>query len=291
MNTDLFLIARKDFEDAVRSRMLWSLMGLLVLVMVLAYYVEAQINDGTATDSLLLLGQLLQIIVPMSALLIGYMAVIQERRSGSIKILLGLPPTRRDVMFGKFLGRTGVVGVGIIVSFCVAAVLSVALFGSVPIPELMAMTGITLLLGLAFVGFAIGVSASVSTRGRAMAISIGLYLLFVAFWPLLTGGVHHLLYGNGPGIETEAWYLGYNRLNPLQAYADAASAYLGGSVMDFSFVYGLRSPDARAMTAAERITGDVSLYLHDWFALVILGVWAIVPVVLGYRRFRSTDLG
>ncbi|WP_276255219.1 ABC transporter permease subunit [Halomontanus rarus] len=291
MNAELLLVARKDFEDAVRSKMLWSLMGLLVLVMTLVYYVEAQVNDSTAVDSLLFLGQLLQIVVPVSALLVGYMAVVRERQSGSIKFLLGLPPTRRDVIFGKLIGRAGVIGLGIIASFGVAIVLSMVLFGSIPTAKLGAMAGLTVLLGLAFVGFSVGVSASVSTRGRAMALAIGLYLVFIAFWPLLTGGLYHLLYSEGPGVESEAWYLLYNRLNPLQAYADAASASLGGAVADFSFVYGIRDPDARAMTAAERVGGDVPFYLQDWFAIVILALWATVPVALGYLRFRSIDLG
>jgi ABC-2 type transport system permease protein len=226
MNAELLLIARKDFEDAVRSQMLWGLMGLLVLVMVLVYYVEAQINNGTATSSLVFLGQLLQIIIPVTSLLVGYMAIIGERQSGSMKILLGLPPTRQDVIFGKLVGRAGVIGVGVVTSFIVAIVLSVGLFGSLPITELAAMTGLTVLLGLAFVGFSVGVSASVSTRRRAMSIAIGLYLLLIAFWPLLTAGLYRLLNGEGPGVKVEAWYLLFDillRVNTEESQAVGVS--------------------------------------------------------------------
>ncbi|MFB9809145.1 hypothetical protein ACFFQF_30455 [Haladaptatus pallidirubidus] len=38
------------------------------------------------------------------------------------------------------------------------------------------------------------------------------------------------------------------------------------------------------------VTGDAPFYLEGWFALVILFVWLLLPVSLGYLRFRSVDL-
>lgn len=37
--------------------------------------------------------------------------------------------------------------------------------------------------------------------------------------------------------------------------------------------------------------GEVPFYLKDWFAVVVLVACGLLPVVLGYRRFRGPDLG
>jgi len=135
----------------------------------------------------------------------GYMAVVGERRSGSIKILLGLPPNRADVVFGKLLGRMGVVGL------------------------------------------AVGVSASVSTRGKSMAIVVGLYMVFVALWELLTAGPYYLIYDEPVPVEAETWYLVLEQFNPIFAYSNLSTSVLENSVYPFRFQYGLQEMQAAGM--------------------------------------------
>lgn len=43
-----------------------------------------------------------------------YGAILHERNSGSIRFLLGLPNSRRDIVVGKFLGRSGTVAVPLV---------------------------------------------------------------------------------------------------------------------------------------------------------------------------------
>jgi ABC-2 type transport system permease protein len=44
------------------------------------------------------------------------------------------------------------------------------------------------------------------------------------------------------------------------------------------------------LMVSNRIAGDVPFYLTEWFAAVILLVWIIVPIAIGYRRFERADL-
>ncbi len=91
------------------------------------------VDDASASEVLGFLGFPLQTLVPIAALITGYMAVVGERRSGSIKLLLGLPPNRADVVFGKLLGRATVIGTAIALAFVTALVLSSIFFGAVPL--------------------------------------------------------------------------------------------------------------------------------------------------------------
>ncbi|WP_254762320.1 ABC transporter permease [Natrinema marinum] len=291
MTSHITTVARKEFDDAGRSKLLWSLIGLLVGLVVIGYVaIWYSVDDVTAAEVLSFLGTPLQVILPVAALIAGYMAVVGERRSGSVKLLLGLPPNRTDVVFGKLLGRMGVVGVAVGLAFLTSLVLGALFFGSVPFVDWLGFAAVSVLFGTTFVGLAVGVSAGVSTRGKSMAIVVGLYMIFVALWELLTAGPYYLIYDEPVPVEAETWFLVLEQFNPILAYTNLASSIVEGSIFPFQFRYGLQSMEASGMTPAERYPGDAPFYLEDWFGVVVLLCWLVVPVAIGYYRFQRTDL-
>jgi ABC-2 type transport system permease protein len=256
------IVARKDFEDAVKSKMLWSLMGLLVLIVGIIYVaIWWNVDDPEPVDIVGAATAIFQLIVPLVALIAGYLSIVGERRSGSIKVLLSLPPDRRDVVFGKLLGRAGVIGATVLAAF------------------------------LALVGIAVGVSALVASRGQAMAGVVGLYLVFLLFWDLLTAGVYRVVAGElpgNPGDQFEAWYVFLQWLNPLEAYSVLTDTILGETFG--AFTIPLFAP--QEASATERVVaGEVPAYLQEPVTVPILLFWFVVPVALGYLRFRGADLG
>ena len=284
-------VARKEFEDAGRSKLLWALIGLLVGIVAIGYtaiwYVD---GDATASEVLGFLGLPLQTIIPIAALIVGYMAVVGERRSGSIKLLLGLPPNRTDIVFGKLLGRMAVIGTAVVLAFLVSLVLGAVFFGAVPLLDWLEFAIVSLLFAVTFTGLAVGVSAGVSTRGKSMALVVGLYMIFLALWELVTAGPYYILYREGPPVEAETWYLFVDQFNPITVYANLATNAVEGEVFPFMFQYGLEDFEASQMTPAERYAGDAPFYLQDWFGVVALLFWLVVPVAIGYYRFEKADL-
>lgn len=285
-------VARKDFEDAIKSKMLWSLMGVLVLIVGLIYFaVWWNTENPEALDIVGPASAIMQLLVPLVALIAGYLSIVGERQSGSIKVLLSLPPKRRDVVFGKLLGRSGVIMSAIAAAFVALVVLSLLFFQELPIVDFIGITAASILTGLAFIGIAVGVSAMVSSRGRAMAGVIGLYLVFLLFWDVLMAGVHRLVAGElpgNPGDQFEAWYVFLQWLNPLEAYAVLTDSILGETFG--AFTIPLFAP--QDVSATERIVaGEVPAYLQDPVVVPILLAWFVLPVFLGYLRFRNVDLG
>ncbi|SEH17115.1 ABC-2 type transport system permease protein [Natronorubrum sediminis] len=291
MSSHITTVARKEFEDAGRSKLLWVLVTLLVGIVVVGYTAVWYTGGDVSADEMLgFLGLPLQTIIPIAALITGYMAVVGERRSGSMKLLLGLPPNRTDIVFGKVLGRMAVVGAAIVLAFLVALVLGAVLFGSVPLTSILAFAALTLLFGLSFAGLAVGVSAGVDSRGKSMALVVGLYMIFVALWELLTAGPYYLIYGNGPPVEAQTWYLLLEQFNPITSYTTMASNVVDGEVVPFAFQYGLEDWEAGQMTPAERYGDGAPFYLDDWFGIVVLMFWLVVPIAIGYYRFKRADL-
>jgi len=282
-------VAKKDFRDAIRSRTLLALVVLFALFTAGGAYVSTLITgllgdaagSGGSQSALDLIFALLtpaSLLVPIIGLLAGYKAIAGERESGSLKFLLGLPHTRRDVVLGKVVGRAAVVAVAILIGFAVGIVAIYALTGGFSPMNYLLFTLVTVLLGLVYICIAVGFSASTASTSRAAVAIIGVFLLFQFAWGLL--GLLLLLAITGsafpqpPGPE---WYQLFTRINPNSAYQAAATALLPGG------------PGAGGNLAGGQ-GGSRPYFLESWFGFVILAIWIVVPLVLGYSRFERADL-
>ena len=294
------LIARKDFEDAVRSRMIWAVMGVFVFLMVVISAGAATngVEDAEATEIISLVANIGgQLMIPILALLVGYMAIVGERQSGSLRVLFELSHNRWEVFVGKLASRLGVIVIATIVACLVALGMVVALFDSFPAQELVAFSLLTVLLGMVFTAIAVAVSAMSSSRMQAMGGAIGSYVVFTLVWHPMSAVIHYLVEGGLPGYNAPEWYFFLLRLNPLAAYNQVASELAD------QFIWGIVGwqgtvedvPDEslqepNALLLSERVSGDLPLYLQDWFAIPILLLWIVLPLAIGYWRFERADL-
>lgn len=288
-------VARKDLEDSIRSKLLWGITVAFVVLLgffvVVGYF--ANPDEVTTIDALSLLGQFSLFFVPVLALIVGYMSIVGERRSGSLRVLMSYPFSRGDVVAGKVVGRSAVIVVATFAGFFVVAGLAATLVGSFPVAELAGFFALTALLAVTFTVLAVGVSAATSTRGTAMAWVVGIFFVLLVLWQALAVGVYYLVEGARPGLVVEPWYLFLLQANPIEAYRMALMQVLDTFVWPMVQL-GLEDvpPDAALedRTIAARVDGEVPFYLRPWFAVVTFLAWAAVPVLIGYRRFSSTDL-
>lgn len=277
-------VARKDFQDAVRSKVLWLLSALFVVFAAGVAYVYTLVLGGAGGE----VGQELSSValiefmtapvatlVPITALIVGYKAVAGEVESGTLKLLLSLPHTRKDVVFGKLVGRTGVLAVPIVVGFAVAAIVVLALYSSFDTVDYLLFLALTVLFGATFVSIAVGISAATKSTAKAAASVFGVFILFEFLWSVIPMGIHYLVEGAFfPAGRPPNWYLFVQQLSPSNAFSASVLSFLPNTQRQLAAILG----------------GDVPFYLTDWFALVILAFWLVVPVALGYLAFERKDL-
>lgn len=269
------VVARKDFEDAVRSRWLIALTAFFVLLVGAVVFVVRPapgetVSSNQVLNSLFIKDALVTTLVPLIALVTAYNAVVGERSSGSLKLLLSLPHSRADVVFGKVLGRSAAFATPVVVGFLLpGVVLAVGPLQFDPVAFL-GFTLLVVLLGAAFVSIAVGFSSATASHRLAVAGAIGIYFLFVPLW----GAVQFPLQlyfgmGGGPGWLplTGTEVLRFLRLlNPTGSFKILSGAFLGDQLF----------------------ASDV-LRLHV-AALSMLVTWLLVPPLLGYVRFENADL-
>lgn len=270
-------VARKDFTDAARARSLWVLSAVFViLVGGIAYAFATLLSAGGATgDEISTLGfiVLLQgpagLFVSIAAILVSYRAIAGERDQGSIKLLLGLPNTRTDVIIGKVIGRSLTVIVPLIIGFALATIINLSLYSEVRLVDLALFTALTLLYAFVFTGVGVGLSSAFATTSRAAVAGIG-------FWFLnqIWGGVAlvlNFLVSDGPGGDpTPDTILVFQGLSPGAAYGNAAAYFLPPEVRD----------------ALQNELGS----LPEWYGVVVLLAWVVLVLGLGHLRFQAADL-
>ncbi|WP_435151823.1 ABC transporter permease subunit [Haladaptatus sp. DFWS20] len=270
------VVARKDFADAVRSKTLWAITALFVFVTAGFIFLHKWIHESyPVEEALSLISWSSTSVVPLTALVVAYLAIVGERESGSIKLLLGLPHTRRDVIVGKFVGRAGVVAVATIAAFGASGLVLVVKYRAFSAGEFLAQSALALLFALVFVSIALGFSSMTASRPRAVGGAFGLFFFFQLGWKLVPLAVYYLMERRMPTKPFPKWYFLTWVLNPVEAY-EIGSRYLLNQNEPTIF--------------ASLVAGKIPFYLEGWFALVVLVVWLCIPVTLGYLRFRSIDL-
>jgi ABC-2 type transport system permease protein len=303
------VVAKKDFRDALRSRWLLGLTVLFVALisgvaallgwaaenapgLVLAiggfdllftdFVVETDSGTNVIVNSSFVVWILNRKVVtwflPLIAVIMAHNAIIDERESGSLKLLLSLPHSRPDVVFGKMLGRTAAIVGPQFAGFVLPGIILALLvpFQAVEYFGFMLMTG---LLTMVFVSISVGLSATLATRQRVLIASIAFYMLFVSVW-----GTLKLPFGN--------WA---SRQNPgTQNWPDALS-WMPIAPSDFVDVLELINPTG-AFKALSGPFLEGNLFApgadpnRQFAALMMLVFWLFLPMLVGIWRFDSVDL-
>lgn len=276
----LTAVIKKEFLDSIRSRMLLALTLLFVLfaggLTAIRFVPPIFATSTVETSTLALLNSMKTptvFFVPLIGLVIGYKSIVGERESGSLKLMLSLPNTRREVVFGKFIGRTAVLAVSILLGYAVAGVIALLSYDSFAFSIFGTYTLLTIFYGVVFIAIATGISAGVKSSWWAVSVAGVMYALFLFVWDIIVvifivATVGWTTPETGPPGSIQALFM----LNPSTAFGYATRAV----IPEFDEIVILVEP--------------TEFYLQDWVGFVILALWIVVPFGLGYLRFTRTEL-
>jgi ABC-type Na+ efflux pump permease subunit len=264
-------VARRDLAEARRSRLFWGAFGLIFLLVVPSFWslvsgLHAVENAAPAAVRAVgrIPGYLSTYLFVLVAAL-AYAAVASERESRSVRLLLSLSATRRDVLVGKLLARgallAGVVGA----LLALLGALVVVGRGTLPVAGFAVVAGWVVVYGLCWTAFAAGLSAAFDSQYRALAAVAGTYVVLAWNAPVwkavLVPGLRALLPSGLHGYVSA--------LNPTISIGFVAEWLLA------------------AVTPATSDAG-VGPVLVSVGAVVFVG---LAGPLIGYRLFRGADLG
>jgi len=290
-------VARKDFEDAVRSRALLALGGVFVVFFAAAAFlftdqignaVQQQQGQGppiTSSSFLRELTNVTRLLVPLTGAVLAYASVIGERESGTLKLLLSLPHSRLDVLVGKLIGRSGVLALPVILGLFVAVPTFAVADITFVAGDYLLFTLLTVLVGLTFVAIGLGASAAADSSRRAVVATFVPFVVFSLLWGQVARRAATTLRDQlelGQQATLEA-YFAARAVNPIAAYQMVASN-VGSPQAQLS----LFSPPTRQSYVQQ--FGELPVYLTDGALVAVLVAWIVLPVAVGYLVFEASDL-
>ncbi|HXP96467.1 MAG TPA: ABC transporter permease subunit [Telmatospirillum sp.] len=273
----LLTIAGKEVKDGLRNR--WAVTATLVLAglaLALAFLGSAptgHVGVPPLAVTVVSLASLTVFLVPLIALILSYDALIGEVERGTMLLLLTYPVRRWQIVGGKFIGHTVVLGLATVVGYGVAG-LAIAVTAPAGTAgnwlSFFVLIATSVALGTAFLALGYLVSSLVSEHATAAGLAVGLWLLLVLLFDMALLGLLAATEGRGLSPALFRWVL---MLNPTDVFRLINLA----SFADVRTYSGMAGLPALAQIPVEALAG----------ALV---VWIGLPLVLTMAIFSRRPL-
>lgn len=259
-------IARKDFADSIRSQTFLLLVaGFLLLTFALSL-MQYIFGDPTFEEGVGGAFGTMSILIPIVAVLISYSAIVGERQSGSLHVLLSLPVDRKELLFGKIVGRTLTLSVPILLGYLLVTPFLYLLYGSFAPSEYAKFLTTNIGNGILYTVLGVCVSAALTTPRRVLTTLAGIFLTVYFGLYVLGDIIYWAIHGDVPDVAP-TWVEFIATLPPHEAL---------GNVVD-------------AFWAWELSTGE-PLLLQEWVSTLVFLLWLTIPIGVGYVRFRDSDI-
>lgn len=260
-------VARHDLLTIRRSLLLKTVLLVLGAAPVVGIAVGVALSDDL-TPRFLLLSMWLVVsgIVPLVALLTTAPTIAAGRESGRLRLLFTSPIDRLALVAGTLCSRLFVVEGALLLGFACASGSLLALSLPVSLGALAGFVGFTLLLAVTYVSLGVAISTTTTSQTRAVGLALGVFIATL-FWPRIAGILHTVL-TTATGLPvSETTFDIVGRLSPFGAYSQVIS--------DAGAIYGVE-PTTPLLESGSMAT--------------VLVAWAVVPLLVSYRRFSGTTL-
>ena len=215
----IFIISRKEFLSVIRNRLFITIAVLFLTLSILSVYIgsttkkaEMRVYNERITTltqqgysdlpakpeikTLTILFNLTEYVSIVGAILavtLGYNTLINEKESGSLKLILSRPVYRDWLITGKILGNAAVIGILLILVFIFNIILLILVGGIIPtgieVLRLSVFMVMAFFYMLIFLSLAILLSIRLTSSATVFFISLVLWMLFSFVIPQMAEAV------------------------------------------------------------------------------------------------------
>jgi Cu-processing system permease protein len=271
----MLIVAQKEFRDGIRNR--WAVSIAIVFVLLslgLAYFGSATagvLGFSSLESTLVSLGSLCVMLVPLIALMLAYNSFVGELEQGTLLLLLTYPLSHSQLLLGKFIGQAAILCAAALVGFGVPAVV-ISVMSEVDVGEvLLAFSAFIIAasaLGWVFIALAYVISLCVAEKSKAAGLALVVWFLFVLVFDLLLMAL--LVASEGDINQTWVPFLLW--LNPTDVFR--------------IFVY--------MIVGSNHLTGVLSIADQGANGLLHLGLvmmaWMVLPLMLSAWILKRKEL-
>jgi len=271
----IFIISKKEIMDNIRNKWIITLSFIFALLTLVTSYFGSIFSTGWQDLGATISGMmsLVQLLVPIIALILGYAAIIGEIERGSMSALLAQPVTRLEILLGKFFGLGSILALAILIGFGVAGIVIALNVPDVNFVNYLIFIGSTIIIGLVFLSISLFFSTIFRRRTTAIGGAIFLWFFFNMILPMVLVGI--LIASVGPGGlgsgELPSWYHILTLLNPLSVYTIFNTLALG-------------------ITTQGELISSFPEFFSSGLMIFLLLLWIVIFLFLAYWRFNKKDI-
>lgn len=292
-------LARREARVQTKQIGTWAI-GVVLLMMFVSQYrrISSPIPEVLGPDAgVMALQAPIGNVVLIGGLVLGHRTIVDERTTGRIKLTAAMPHSRRDIVFGKIVGVATPLAAVVGGLSLVAAILALITYGPPSVLRFVAFSAVS--LGYAFICTGIGamVSASATSSIRA-TVAMLLTLTAVLLWKQIATRAYVFVTGSqinllAPPADGVLFLI--RRLDPRNAY-----------YLVTNWIYGVGNAPGVYSSVVEKMHPEVDVVLHDVFVVektfespplylaepvgvAILAAWAIIPLYVATRVFRTAS--
>lgn len=262
----LWTLAFRELVDRLRNRWVWTVSFLLVVsALAIALFGSAPVGMTGMRGGQAALASLMNLsvyLVPLLALVLGSSAVMDEKRRGTLDLVLTYPLYPGEYLIGTFLGYCLALFVALLGSYVPVGIV-LHLVAGVDLAELQVLIDLVLLLGAVFLAISFLISILAREQGRGMASGVLVWIVSVFLYDLILVGLLILLPGRIPAALFGSLLL----LNPTDVFR----------LVCFHWVGSVASPLGLS---------TVMLPIPAPVVLAVLMAWLLVPLWVSVRVFR-----
>ncbi|MDW7727692.1 MAG: ABC transporter permease [Candidatus Methanoperedens sp.] len=292
---NIFVIAQKEFADNLWNPRFRVLLLMFTLV-IFSFSVQSVKNGFNIFDmGFIDVAQIIGLFLPLIGIALGFDAVVKERKSASLNVLLTHPVFRDNIITGKIAGGLVtlalVVFISIIASVGTMIALSGVQVGLMELSRVLIFTGITFIYLSTFLalGVLISIFSNSSTNSfiYGMVIWINLIVVFGAIISVASSiATGESILDIGNNRDARALNGDIQKLSPIHHYSEAVVGVPGISVGGVNVITG------------QKITSgifDLKHTMGDWFNdywtnLVALAVMPVLLFIAAFVAFLRKDI-
>lgn len=273
----LRLCARQELTLAVRSR--WTqIFAIVFTALALAVAGSGYILSGgygiqDFSRAAVSLVQLVLLLVPLSALLLGVMALLPDR--GAAELLYSQPASRGAILVGTTLGLFEALVAALAVGFGASGLLIYSQAGDSGVGSFVMLFGMAAVLTAVFLGIAAYICAGTfgHRRSRALALAVAVWFTAVVLFDVVAIGIASLL----PSGHASRLLIVSVLVNPVDALRTGTLLAIEGTA-----AFG-----ASSLALLRFTKGAAGAFL---LITVSATVWIALPLWLAARRLKKADI-
>jgi ABC-type transport system involved in multi-copper enzyme maturation permease subunit len=272
----VYIIAKKEFADNVRSRWIVALIAIFLILTIASAFMAGGGSVGEMDLTVGVLMTISSLLVPIIAIMLGYATISGEAESGALSVVLACPVRRIEVLLGKFLGLGSVICFSILGGFGISGMIIAGTTEHAQWGGYVAFILLTMLLGLLYLSLSMSFSALLKRRVTSLGAGVVIFFLgmiiamvWMGLYMSTGGSMNDLLSGDTSAFPDWFWFSVF--LSPQDGTQMAAMLAFGQTeFVGFEF--------------------DVPQWINLYSLAFAQLLWTIIPLILAYWWFQKRDV-